>query len=321
MDSLQVRIAAIRKEATDIASLELISEDGQALPAFEAGAHVDVMLPGLPLRQYSLCNPPWETHRYVVAVLKEPESRGVSRHIHERVSVGDTLLISRPKNHFALEPSAKRTLLLAGGIGVTPLLAMAESLAANGANFEMHYCARSRDRLAFTEILSAERFRGRVHLRLDDGPEEQRLTLGPLLAGRGPQDHLYICGPTGFIQYVKSSALSAGWPDDAIHTEHFSGTVEQLETDSDFEIEIEGSGQVVTVAKGQTALDALLNAGFDVPNSCTEGVCGMCMTQVVKGTPDHRDQFLTAAERSRNDTFMPCCSRSKTPRLVIVNEY
>lgn len=321
MDSLQVRVAAIRREATDIASLELVSENGQALPAFEAGAHVDVMLPGLPMRQYSLCNPPWETHRYVVAVLKEPESRGVSRHIHEKIAVGDTLLISAPKNHFALEPSAKRTLLLAGGIGVTPLLAMAESLAANGASFEMHYCARSRDRLAFTEILSAERFHGRVHLRLDDGPEEQRLTLDPLLAGRDPQDHLYICGPTGFIQFVKSSALNAGWPEDAIHTEHFSGTVEQLETDSDFEIEIEGSGQVVTVAKGQTALDALLNAGLDVPNSCTEGVCGMCMTQVVEGIPDHRDQFLTAAERSRNDTFMPCCSRSKTPRLVIANEY
>ena len=321
MNSLQVRVAAIRKEATDIASLELVREDGQALPAFEAGAHVDVMLAGFPARQYSLCNPPGETHRYVIAVLKEPESRGVSRHIHERICVGDALLISEPKNHFALEPSATRSLLLAGGIGVTPLLAMAESLAARGASFEMHYCARSRDRLAFADVLSAERFRERVHLRLDDGPEDQKLALGPLLAGREPQDHVYICGPTGFIAWVKSSVLAAGWPDDAIHTEHFSGIVEQRETDSDFEITIQDSGQTVTVAKGQTALDALLNAGLDVPNSCAEGVCGMCMTRVVEGIPDHRDQFLTASERSRNDTFMPCCSRSKTSRLVIANDY
>lgn len=321
MNSLRVRVAAIQKEATDIASFELVREDGLALPSFEAGAHIDVLLPGLPARQYSLCNPPGETHRYVIAVLKEPESRGGSRYLHEKVSQGDALTISSPKNHFALEPSAKRSLLLAGGIGVTPLLAMAESLAEAGASFSMHYCSRSRDRMAFTDALKAERFRGRVHLHVDDGEDAQKLALGPLLADRQAQDHLYVCGPAGFLNWVKSSALAAGWPEEAVHTEYFSGTVEQRDSDSDFEIEVAGSGQIVRVAKGQTALDAMLGAGLDVPNSCTEGVCGMCMTEICEGIPDHRDQFLTAAERARNDAFMPCCSRANTPRLVISCDY
>lgn len=321
MNRLRVRVAAIRTEAIDIASFELVRDDGGVLPPFEAGAHVDVMLPGLPARQYSLCNKPGETRRYVIAVLKEPNSRGGSRHLHEKVSVGDILFISEPKNHFGLDPTARRTLLLAGGIGVTPLYAMANSLAAKGADYEMHYCARSRDRMAFAGALSDECFRGRVHLHLDDGEDDQKLALGPLLAGRMTGDHLHVCGPAGFLDLVKASAAAAGWPQDAVHTEYFSGTVEQFETDSDFDIAVEDTGQVVRVAKGQTALDAMLEAGIDVPNSCTEGVCGMCMTPVKDGVPDHRDQFLTAAERARNDVFMPCCSRSRTPRLVVSADY
>lgn len=321
MGSLVVRVASIRKEAEGIASFELVREDGAALPAFAAGAHLDVVLPGLPVRQYSLCNAPAETHRYQIAVLKDPASRGGSRHLHERISRGDSLTISPPKNHFALEPTAGRSLLLAGGIGVTPLLAMAETLAAGGADYQLHYCARDRARLAFADRLAEDRFRGHVHLHLDDGAEDQKLALGPLLAARGAHDHLYVCGPAGFIAWVKEAAQAAGWPEDAVHSEYFAGTVETRDSDSDFEIEIEGTGRIVTVAKGQTALDALLEAGLDVPNSCTEGVCGMCMTQVAEGTPDHRDQFLTAAERARNDAFMPCCSRAKTQRLVISCDY
>lgn len=317
MGSLVVRVASIRKEAEGIASFELVREDGQPLPAFEAGAHLDVVLPGLPVRQYSLCNAPAETHLYQIAVLKDPASRGGSRHLHEKVSKGDSLTVSEPKNHFALVPTSGRTLLLAGGIGVTPLLAMAESLSASGAEYQLHYCARDRARLAFADRLAEDRFLGHVHLHLDDGPEDQKLVLDPLLAGRGAQDHLYVCGPTGFIAWVKEAAEAAGWPDDAVHSEHFSGTVEMRDSDADFEIEVQETGQIVSVAKGQTALNALLDAGIDVPNSCTEGVCGMCMTRVVEGTPDHRDQFLTTAERAANDAFMPCCSRAKTPRLVI----
>ncbi|WP_185804958.1 PDR/VanB family oxidoreductase [Pontivivens nitratireducens] len=321
MSSLLVKVASIRNEAEGIASYELVRADGHALPAFDAGAHIDVFLPGLPAKQYSLCSCPGETDRYRIAVLKEPESRGGSRHMHEKLSTGDTLTIGLPKNHFALVPEARRSLLVAGGIGVTPLLAMAETLSAEGADFEMHYCARSRSRLAFAELLSEQRFQGRVHLHLDDGPEDQKLALPALLAARDAGDHLYICGPTGFLNWVRDTARQAGWPDEAVHTEYFSGTVEQMDTDTGFEIEIQETGQVICVEKGQTALSALLDAGLDIPNSCTEGVCGMCMTQVAEGTPDHRDQFLTTAERQANDVFMPCCSRAKSNRLVISNDY
>lgn len=321
MATMQLRVAAIRREAEDIVSLELRHPEGGALPPFEAGAHLDIHLPGLPVRQYSLCNAPGETERYTIAVLKEPASRGGSRHLHEKVAAGDLLTVGTPRNHFALEPAARRTLLLAGGIGVTPLLAMAESLATSKAEWQMHYCARNRARMAFTEHLAADRFSGRVHLHLDDGPEAQRLDLVPLLAGRETGDHLYVCGPAGFIDWVKAAAAAAGWPEDAVHTEYFSGSVEHRDSDESFEIEIEGSGQVVLVGREQTALDALLSAGIDVPNSCTEGVCGMCMTPVLEGTPDHRDQFLTASERARNDHFMPCCSRAQTSRLLISCDY
>ncbi|RFU14362.1 oxidoreductase [Rhodobacteraceae bacterium W635] len=321
MSSFLVKVAAIRNEAEGIASYELVSLDDHPLPHFEAGAHIDVFLPGLPAKQYSLCSRPGRTDRYRIAVLKEPDSRGGSRHMHEKLSTGDTLTIGTPKNHFSLVPGARRSLLLAGGIGVTPLLAMAETLTAQGAEFEMHYCARSRHRMAFAEELSEHRFRGRVHLHLDDGPDDQKLALPVLLAGYSDGDHVYICGPTGFLDWARETARQAGWPEEAVHTEYFSGTVEQLETDTGFEIEIQETGQVVQVEKGQTALTALLEAGIDVPNSCTEGICGMCMTQVMDGTPDHRDQFLTTSEREGNDIFMPCCSRAKTHRLLISNDY
>lgn len=321
MTTFQVRVAAIRQEATDIASFELRREDGAPLPAFEAGAHIDVHLPDMPARQYSLCNAPDETERYLIAVLKEPASRGGSRHLHERIAVGDQLTISAPKNHFAQDPAAQRSLLIAGGIGVTPLLAMAESLAASNAEWQMHYCARSRDRLAFADRIGAERFANRMHLHLDDGDDAQKLQLPALLEKRQDRDHLYICGPTGFLDWVKNAALAAGWPEAAVHTEYFAGTVEHRDGDAGFEIEVEGSSRIIEVAPGQTALDAMIQAGIDVPNSCAEGVCGMCMTPVLDGTPDHRDQFLTASERARNDHFMPCCSRSKSERLLISCDY
>ena len=321
MSGLEMRVAAIRREAEGILGFDLVPVTGGTLPVFTAGAHIDVMLPGLPARQYSLCNAPGETDRYQIAVLREPASRGGSRHLHERVATGDRLLIGPPKNHFELAPGAGHSLLIAGGIGVTPILAMAEALAAKSAPFALHYCARSAARMAFADRLAAAPFRDRVHLHLDDGPEDQRLPLAALLAARGPEDHVYICGPSGFLDWVKSAALAAGWPEEAVHTEYFSGSVEQRDSDSAFEIEVAGSGQVVTVAKGQTALDALLAAGLDVPNSCTEGVCGMCMTRVIDGRPDHRDQFLTAAERARNDCFMPCSSRALSARLVIEPDY
>lgn len=321
MTRLQVRVASVQRAAQDILAFELEPEAGNALPPFTAGAHIDVELPGLPARQYSLCNAPGERHRYRIAVLKEPASRGGSLHLHEAVKVGDALTISAPKNHFELRPTPGRSLLMAGGIGVTPLLAMAQTLNAEGADWAMHYCARSADRMAFAEALSAAPFSAHLRFHLDDGAAAQRLDPEGLLAGRQPEDQLYVCGPSGFIDWVMAAARAAGWPEAAIHREYFSASVEQRDGDSAFEIEIAPTGQRITVAAGQTALDALLAAGLDIPNSCTEGVCGMCMTPVLAGTPDHRDHFLTEGERALNDHFMPCCSRAKTPNLQIACDY
>ncbi|HSV79889.1 MAG TPA: PDR/VanB family oxidoreductase [Ramlibacter sp.] len=314
--TFSVKVAAKNLEASDICSFELTARDGQVLPTFEAGAHIDVFLPSQPARQYSLCNDPTETHRYVIGVLRAEDSRGVSRALHDDIEAGMLLDISSPKNHFGLVPAAGRTLLLAGGIGVTPILSMAEALCRQGANFELHYACRTRARAAFLDRIAAAPYAGRTHFWFDD-EHGKPLDLPELLTHPSADDHVYICGPTGLLEAARKAAHEAGWNPDHVHYEYFSGGVLQTESDTEFELEVAETGQVVTVAKSQSALDALLECGIDIPCSCEEGVCGMCLTAVRSGTPDHRDKFLTDAERARNDSFMPCCSRAKSGRLVI----
>ena len=175
-DLLNVRVERRTSEAEDICSYELVSADGSPLPAFSAGSHIDVHVGPNLVRQYSLCNPPHETHRYLIGVLRDPASRGGSQGMHESIHAGASLTISAPKNHFPLV-EAKRSLLLAGGIGVTPVLAMAEALSAQGANFEMHYCARSPERTAFRERIASSPFAEQVHFHYDSGAAEQKLDL------------------------------------------------------------------------------------------------------------------------------------------------
>ncbi|MDO9524162.1 MAG: PDR/VanB family oxidoreductase [Gemmobacter sp.] len=321
MTQLKARIAAKRIEALDICSFELVPVANVNFPAFEAGAHIDLHLPGLPVRQYSLCNAPSDAQRYQLAILREPQSRGFSRRMHDDVQIGDVIEISSPKNHFALASAMDEAVLIAGGIGVTPILAMAEALHDAGVPFTLHYCTRSPERAAFVDRLRAADWADRVSLYFDDDQANRRLDLSALLAHRSPGKHLYFCGPSGFLDWIKTAAAAQGWPADQVHCEYFSGTVETRDSDQAFEIEIAETGQIITVAKGQTALSAMVAAGIDVPCSCEEGVCGMCMTPVKEGTPDHRDQFLTEAERARGDVFMPCCSRSVSARLVVAPDY
>ncbi len=313
---LKVKVAARHVEALDINSFELVLPDGSDLPAFEAGAHIDVFLPGLPARQYSLCNDPIERKRYVIAVLRAEDSRGGSRTLADSVQVGDMLDIGVPKNHFALVGNAGHTLLLAGGIGVTPLLCMAETLARKGADFALHYASRTKARAAFLDRIEAAPYAPQARLWFDDTPG-QTLDLPGVLDNPSPDTHLYICGPTGLLEAARKIATEQGWSSDNVHYEYFSGSVEHNDTDTAFELEIAETGKVITVARDQSVLAALQECGFDIPCSCEEGVCGMCLTTVVSGTPDHRDMYLTEAERARNDSFMPCCSRSRSKRLVI----
>ncbi|MBS0440423.1 MAG: oxidoreductase [Proteobacteria bacterium] len=314
---LSVRVARKSIEAEDICSLELVSADGAPLPAFAAGSHVDVQLPGGPTRQYSLCNDPAETHRYLIAVLRDPRSRGGSAAVHERVNVGDTLVISAPKNHFALAHDASSHLLLAGGIGVTPLLCMAERLAHAGADFEMHYCTRSPARTAFRQRIAASAFAARVAFHFDDGEAAQKLDIAALLAAPRAGRHLYVCGPKGFMDAVLGSARAQGWPQAQIHYEFFGADAAPAAGDGGFEVMLASSGRVIKVAPDRSVVQALAEAGVSVATSCEQGVCGTCLTRVIEGEPDHRDLYLTPQEQAANDQFLPCCSRAKSARLVL----
>jgi vanillate O-demethylase ferredoxin subunit len=315
MTQLQVTVVRKRQEAEGIASFELARADGGALPAFSAGSHIDVHLPGGITRQYSLCNDSSAPNVYRIAVLCEPKSRGGSVTMHS-VREGDRLTISEPRNHFPLV-HAVRTLLLAGGIGITPLLCMAQRLAAVGADFELHYCTRSKDRTAFADEIAASPFASRVHFHFDDGPEDQKLQLARLLTQVEAQTHLYVCGPAGFIRFVTDWAKGCGWPAGQLHVEFFTGAAQDTRGDREFQVKIASSGQLVTVPADQTVVKALAGAGVEVLTSCEQGVCGTCLTRVLEGECDHRDMYLTDEEKAKHDQFTPCCSRAKSAVLVL----
>jgi vanillate monooxygenase ferredoxin subunit len=315
---LTVRVAHKRREALDICSLELVPvTEHSHLPAFTAGAHLDVHLPNGLVRQYSLCNPPAQSDRYLIAVLRDAASRGGSQAVHDAVAAGSTLQVSVPKNHFPLAEVAPHHLLLAGGIGITPMLAMAETLSVSGQSFELHHATRSRERTAFMDRLAAAPYASRVTHHFDDGEPAQRLDIATTL-GSAPKDaHLYVCGPQGFMDAVLGAARSSGWPEVRLHYEFFGAAPVDTSGDGSFEVEIASSGRVIPVKADQTALAALIDAGVDVPMSCEQGVCGTCLTGVKSGTPDHRDHYLTPEEQAANDQFLPCCSRAKSARLVL----
>ena len=314
---MQVRVAHKRSEAEDICSLELVALDGAALPAFTAGAHIDVHLPNGLQRQYSLCNAPGETQRYVICVLRDAASRGGSAAVHDQVNEGSVLTISTPRNLFPLAEQAPHHLLLAGGIGITPMLAMAEHLAGTRQSFTLHHCNRSRARTAFVERLAASPFSGQVQHHFDDGDAAQKLDIAATLQSAPAGTHLYVCGPQGFMDAVLSAGRAAGWPEERLHREYFGAAPTAKADDGSFELEIASTGKVIKVLPDQTALEALHAGGIDIPMSCEQGVCGTCLTRVKDGTPDHRDQYLLPEEQAANDQFLPCCSRSKSARLVL----
>lgn len=315
--TFDVRISRKQDEAQGICSLELHALPGQSLPAFSAGSHIDVHLPGGLVRQYSLSNDCAEPDRYVIAVLRESASRGGSAAVHEQLQQGQNLSISAPRNHFALHAQAQRHLLLAGGIGITPILSMARQLAREGADFELHYCARARERMAFADAIEAAPWSERARLHVDQADGQPALDLAALLQPVQPGVHLYVCGPKGFMDAVLETARAAGWPPEQLHYEFFAGEVEHRADDESFEVEVASTGQVVRVMPDQTVVKALQAIGVCVQTSCEQGVCGTCLTRVISGRPDHRDMYLTEDEQAAGDQFLPCCSRAKSARLVL----
>lgn len=326
---LDLRVARRTEEAEGIAGFELVAADGGALPAFSAGAHIELHLPagaGGWVRPYSLCNDPAETQRYQIAVLRDPASRGGSVAVHQGLQPGVRLQAGRPRNLFPLVEGAPRHRLLAGGIGITPLLAMAERLARLGADFRLQHATRSAARTPFRARLAAASWAARASQHLDDGDPAQRLDLTAAVAAPGAGEQLYVCGPAGFIDATLAAARGAGWPADALHCERFGAAApaaagEEGENgergEMGFEVQLGRGGRVVPVAPGQTVVAALEAAGVPLLTSCGQGVCGTCLTRVLEGRCDHRDQYLTPEEQAANDQFLPCCSRARSARLVL----
>lgn len=313
--TITLRVASVREEAEDIRSIELVDPAGGNLPAFTAGAHIDVHLSDKLVRQYSLCNDPSERHRYLIGVLHDPQGRGGSRAIHE-LKVGDNVTVSPPRNHFELSNDGN-SLLVAGGIGITPILCMAQSLASANRPFSMHYATRTRARTAFLETIDAASFAPSVSYYWSQETDGRKLDLATLLQSPKRDDHLYVCGPRSFIDAVIQTATEKGWPQARIHHEFFTGEVVRLDTDEAFTVQLASSGKTIRVFPDKTVVEALAQAGVEIPTSCEQGICGTCLTGVLSGEPDHRDMFLTPQEQACNDKFLPCCSRSKSRVLVL----
>lgn len=315
-DTFLVRVVHRTLEAEDIVSFELESIEGEVLPRFEPGAHVDIHAPGGFVRQYSLCNSASGSGRYMVAILRDPSSRGGSVAMHNKVNVGDVLQISAPRNHFPLHPEG-HSLLFAGGIGLTPMLCMADELHRQGRPFTLNYCARSRSRMAFYDAISQSAWFDKVNFYFDDCVEERIFDIASLLDAASPDTHLYICGPQGYMNAVLEKARSSGWSNERLHYEYFKAEVLHKSTDAAFEVQIASTGSVLAIPADKSIAAVLNEHGFNVSLSCEQGICGTCVTKVLSGVPDHRDSYLLENEREANDQMTLCCSRSKSPQLII----
>ncbi|MCO4880104.1 PDR/VanB family oxidoreductase [Paraburkholderia caribensis] len=318
---LEVLVAEKRADAQDVCVLELVPVDSDTLPPFTAGAHIDVKLSDGSVRQYSLCNHPAEAHRYVIGVLREQQSRGGSAAIHDRVAKGDRLTISEPRNHFGLVRGS-RYILFAGGIGVTPILCMAEHLSSESQPFELHYCVRDAKRVAFQNKITSDKFREHIHVHFDNGPAEQRLDMpaavGTWDANRDVDTHIYICGPRGFIDFVSDAATSQGWPAASIHVEHFSPMpYVKGESDGSFRVRLARDNRIFDIPADRSIASVLIDNGVDIPLSCEQGVCGACVTRIIEGLPEHRDVCLSDAEHESENLFTPCCSRARSQVLIL----
>ncbi|WP_407180734.1 PDR/VanB family oxidoreductase [Bradyrhizobium sp. STM 3562] len=314
--SMQLRVKRISLEAETINSYELVSPAGEDLAPFTAGCHIDLHLSNGMIRSYSLLNEQSETKRYVIAVNRETAGRGGSKFIHETVRVGDIITVSQPRNNFALHENATHSVLIAGGIGITPLLSMIRRLQSLGRSWELFYAARTRVSAAFVDELSAIRpDAGRfLHVNFDREPSGRMFDLSAIVKAAPWDAHLYCCGPVPMLEAFEAAAASR--PADHVHVEYFKAR-EKPALAGGFEVQLARSKRTIKVEAGKTILDALLDAGIAASYACTEGVCGTCETRVIEGIPDHRDLFLSKEEQAANRTIMICCSGSKSPTLVL----
>lgn len=312
-DTISVRLRSITYAARETHLYEFSSLDGEFLPDITAGSHVDLHLPNGVNRSYSLVRSGKKLNSYIVGVKLDPKSRGGSRYIHERLMAGTVMTISTPRNHFPLKEDASHTVLIAGGIGITPVWCMAQRLQEIGASWELWYSCRSRKDASFLDEMSA--FKEKVHLHFDD--EAQRLLdLNSIVESAHSDAHLYCCGPAPMLAAYETAATACQRAPETVHLEHF-GATQSAATDGGYVIELARSGKEFTVAQGQSILDVLNSNKVEISFSCQQGTCGACEVAVLSGEVDHRDAILTPSERASNSTMMVCCSGAKSARLVL----
>jgi vanillate O-demethylase ferredoxin subunit len=311
----KLRVTHIEAATPRIRRVELRNADGGDLPAFTAGAHIDVELGNGEVRSYSLLNDPTETHRYVLGVLREHEGLGGSAWVHDNLKVGDVLNAEAPANDFPLDEEGESHILIAGGIGITPVIAMAARLAAIGKNYTLHYCARSEAEAAFHGELAA-RHGGKMKSHFDGGNPAAGLDVKSLLAVRPPAAHVYVCGPAGLIRAVREAAR--GWPEGTVHFELFKGSAADtapVSNDQPFDIVLRKSNLTLHVPADKSILQVVRGAGVKVKTLCTRGTCGTCRVGLISGKVDHRDEVLDDDER---DSFLQVCVSRAMPGETLV---
>lgn len=297
--------------ADDIVAIDLEAIDGGRLPIFEAGAHIEAHIADRLVRPYSLCNAPHERHRYRLGVLRDANSRGGSEAIYQDWIVGHRLKVSQPRNLFPMVEEATQSILVGGGIGITPLISMAHRLDALRRPFQLHYGVRDISRAAFLAELCGSPFADRTHVHFS---AHRRFSVAEDVGAPCAGAHLYVCGPQAFMDHVIAEARLLGWADDQIHFEYFDVDIDMV--GMPFVVET-ADGKSFDIPPDRSIADILTENGYDIDISCEKGICGSCILDVVSGTPDHRDHYLTDEEKSRNDCMAVCCSRARSDRLLL----
>jgi ferredoxin-NADP reductase len=305
------RLTAITYAAEQVHIYEFRPVSGASVPPFTAGAHVDLHLPNGLVRQYSIANAQGERHRYVLGVKRDAAGRGGSRFLHDDLRVGTVVKVGGPRNNFPLVEAAAHSVLIAGGIGVTPIVSMVARLRSLARPWELHYAVRRRGEAAFLDELLA----GDGHVRLHVDEEQGSMIDVAAIVRAAPEEaHLYCCGPTPMLEAFAAAAASR--PAERVHLEYFSSAVAPA-VESGFIVELARSKVRVEVPPGQTILEALRARGLEVQSSCEQGICGSCETRVLAGQPDHRDMLLSDEEKATNEVMMICCSGSRSAVLVL----
>ncbi len=316
VDLLDVTVTAIKDETADIRSLVLASPDGTPLRAFQAGAHIDVITGNGMRRSYSIASDPADPSSYLLGVLREPEGRGGSDWLHDALKTGDSLKITKPLNNFPLQENAQKHILIAGGIGITPILAMVRTLAALDADFELHYCTRTPEGTAFRSEVEAIAGDDLIYHH-DGGDPSQGIKPDQVLADQPAGTHVYVCGPKPLIDAVRAAA--ADWPEDHVHFELFSAAPDQDWQNEPFEIYLSRRRMDLTVPADRTILEVVRDAGVFADSSCEQGLCSTCRVRVISGEIEHRDQILTGEDKAKGDTMMMCISRGKPGDKLVLD--